>query len=72
MGKKIDNTNTCFGVVGVLGLFVCLFFWLLTSIFRSSHQRCSIKEAVPNNFAIFRGKHHCWILFLIKLQPSGL
>ena len=74
MGKKIDNTNTCFGVGGVLGLFVCFFFFFgyLTSIFTSSHQRCSIKEAVLNNFAIFRGKHLCWILFLIKLQPSGL
>ena len=28
MGKKIDNTNTCFGVVGVLGLFVCFFGYL--------------------------------------------
>ena len=30
MGKKIDNTNTCFGVGGVLGLFVCFFFFLVT------------------------------------------
>ena len=26
------------------------------------------KNAVPNNFAIFNGKHLCWSLFLIKLQ----
>ena len=33
----------------------------------SSHQSCSIKKAVLNNFAIFTGKHLCWSLFLIKL-----
>ena len=26
------------------------------------------KKAVLKNFAIFTGKHLCWILFLIKLQ----
>ena len=34
---------------------------------RSSHQRCSIKKAVLNKFAIFTGKHLCQSLFLIKL-----
>ena len=36
--------------------------------FRSSHLRCSIKEAVLKNFAIFTGKHMFWNLFLIKLE----
>ena len=37
-------------------------------IFRSSHQRCSIK-AVPKNLAIFTTRKHLWwSLFLIKLQ----
>ena len=31
--------------------------------FRSSQQRCSIKRAVPKNFAIFTGKHLYWSLF---------
>ena len=32
--------------------------------FRSSrHLRCSIKEAVLKNFAIFTLKHRCWRLF---------
>ena len=39
-----------------------------TPIFRSSHQRCSIK-AVLKNFAIFTTRKHLWwSLFLIKLQ----
>ena len=37
-------------------------------IFRSSHQRCSIK-AVLKNFTIFTTRKHLgWSLFLIKLQ----
>ena len=35
---------------------------------KSSHQRCSIKKAVLNNFAIFIGKHLCWSIYLIKLH----
>ena len=35
---------------------------------RSSHQRCSIKNAVLKNFVLFTGKQLCWSLFLIKLQ----
>ena len=35
---------------------------------RSSHQKCSIKEAILKNFAIFTGKRPCWSLFLTKLQ----
>ena len=38
------------------------------NIFRSSHQRCSIK-AVLKNLAIFTTRKHLWwSLFLIKLQ----
>ena len=37
-------------------------------IYRSSHQRWSVKKAVLKNFAIFIGKHQCWSLFLIRLQ----
>ena len=48
-----------------------IFFTVVFSKFckksRSSHQRCSIKKAVLNNFAIFTGKHLCQILFLITL-----
>ena len=35
---------------------------------RSSHQRCSIKKAAQENFAIFTGKYLCWSLPLIKLH----
>ena len=40
----------------------------LKKIFRSSHQRCSVKIGVLKNFSNFTGKHLCWSLFLIKLQ----
>ena len=36
--------------------------------FRQSHRRCSLKDVVLKNFAIFSEKHQCWTLFLIKLQ----
>ena len=31
-----------------------------TAIFRSSHQRCSIKTGALKNFANFTGKHLSW------------
>ena len=36
-------------------------------IFRSSHQRCSMKEGVLSNFAKFTGKHLCQSLFFNKV-----
>ena len=38
------------------------------SILASSHRWRSVKKAVLKNFAIFKGKHLCWSLPLIKLQ----
>ena len=38
-------------------------------ILRTSHRKCSVKKGVLKTFAIFTGKHLCWSLFLIKLQP---
>ena len=35
----------------------------------SSHWSCSIKEGVLRNFAYLTGKHPCWSIFLIELQP---
>ena len=35
---------------------------------KSSHWRCSIKEAVFKSFAILTEKHLCWSFFLTKLQ----
>ena len=34
---------------------------------RNSHWKCSIKNAVLMNFAIFRGRNLSWSLYLIKL-----
>ena len=46
MGKKIDNTNTCFGVGGVLGLFVCFFFfWLLNEYFHKQPPEVFYKRS---------------------------
>ena len=41
--------------------------WTQT-IFRSSHQGCSVKKDVLRNFTKFTGKHLRQSLFLIKLQ----
>ena len=45
MGKKIDNTNTCFGVGGVLGLFVSFFFWLLNEYFHKQPPEVFYKRS---------------------------
>ena len=38
-----------------------------STIFRSSHQRCSIKKAILEHFVIFTGKHRCRGLFFNKV-----
>ena len=40
-------------------------------VFRSSHQRYSVKIGELKNFVNFTRKHLCWSLFLTKLQASG-
>ena len=40
----------------------------LLGLFRSSHQRCSVKKGFLKNVANFTGMHLCWSLFLITLQ----
>ena len=51
-------------------------FWLLQpffyNIFRSSHQRCSVKKGVFRNFAKFVGKHLCQSLFFNKVADLRL
>ena len=47
-------------------LFVIV-FWGKTN--RSSLSQMFFKIDVLKNFANFVGKHHCWSIFLIKLQP---
>ena len=37
-----------------------------STIFRSSHRRCSIEKSVLKNFVIFTGKQLCWSLFFNK------
>ena len=37
-----------------------------STIFRSSHRRCSIQKAVLRNFAIFTGKQLWWSFFWLK------
>ena len=38
-----------------------------STIFRSSHRRCSIKKAILKHFVIFTGKHLCRGLFFNKV-----
>ena len=55
------------------GLLLLFIFTL--SIFRSSHQRCSMKKGVLRNFAKFTEKHLCQSLFFNKvtaLRPATL
>ena len=52
-----------------------IFQWMTDILFRSSHQRCSVKKVVLKDFANFTGEHPCWSLFLITLQvfrPASL
>ena len=37
------------------------------ALIRNSHLKCSIEKDVPENLAIFTGKHLCRSLFLLKL-----
>ena len=43
---------------------------LLCYLFRSSHQRCSVRKVILRNFAKFAGKHLCQSLFLTKLLAA--
>ena len=43
-------------------IYLCL--WIFSSLFRSSHWRCSVKKHVLKNFIKFTGKHLCQCLFL--------
>ena len=53
--------------------FLFFFLWLLTISKGSSHQRCSVKKGVLENFAKFTGKHQCQSLFFNKVAgASGL
>ena len=52
-----------------------LFIFSLTSHYRSSHQRCSVKKGVLRNFTNFTGRHLCQCLFFNKavvLRPATL
>ena len=33
---------------------------------RNSHRMCSVKKQFLKNFAIFKGKHLCWSLFITE------
>ena len=57
--------NTFYSKAAILALCCSKF---KNSIFRSSHQTCSMKNAVLKNFAIFTGKHLSWNIFLIILR----
>ena len=43
-----------------------------STIFRSSHWRCSIKKAILKHFVIFTGKHLCRGLFFNKVAGHQL
>ena len=45
-----------------------LLFIMSSCPFKSSHQRCSIKKGVSENFAKSTGKHLCQVLFFNKVS----
>ena len=49
-------------------VYLTLYAVCKKSIYRSSHQRCSIKKAVLKMFILFTKKNLCWGLFSEKLQ----
>ena len=53
-------------------IFRFVYLYIGYNLYRSSHQRCSMKKGVLRNFAKFTGKHLYQSLFLTKLQASGL
>ena len=66
--KLLSETFTIFWRSKIpVWLFVCTAF----KIFRSSHNRCSIKIGVLKNFAKFTGKHCARVSFvtLLKKRP---
>ena len=40
-------------------------------LYRSSHQRCSLRKGVLRNFAKFTGKHLCQSLFFNKVAGAA-
>ena len=60
------NTNPI--IVSEYACFFYYYFRFESIKFRSSHSQMSFKIDVLKNFAIFTGKHMCWILFLTKFQ----
>ena len=49
-------------------LFYKFFCTNISTIFRSSHQKCSIKKLLSVHFVIFTGKHLWWSLFFNKVE----
>ena len=47
-----------------------LFLYSLKTWGRSSHRRCSIKNAVHKNFPVFTRKHLYWSLFFKKIEAD--
>ena len=66
-------THNIFTNVSPLWILLYKYFWSweilrnYSTIFRSSHRRCSIKKAILKYFVIFTGKHLCRDLFLNKV-----
>ena len=53
------------------GVFISLEERTLASIYRSNHQKCSIKKGVLRNFTTFTGKHLSQSLLFNKVAGLG-
>ena len=62
------KVNTFFNVTIYVIDFVTIVLFLRIYIFQKQLPVDVFKISVFKNFAIFKGKHPCWSLFLKKLQ----
>ena len=61
-----DPSYQCKCQSNLVKAFFALHGEVVTGFF--TYRRCSIKKATFKSFAIFKGKHLCWSLFLINEQ----
>ena len=66
--------HNIFTNLSLLWILLHKYFWSreilrnYSTIFRSSHRRCSMKKAILKHFAIFAGKQLCRLLFFNKVE----
>ena len=65
----IENSYFCFPII-FLFLFSFFYWKTFEKMYKSSHQRCSVKKGVLRNFSKSTGKHLCQSLFFSKVAGA--